>query len=608
MAELEPGAIFAGHRIDAVAGSGGMGIVYRATHMALDVTVALKVIAPQYATDPGFRERFQRESRLAASIEHPNVVQVRHAGEEDGLLYITMRFVDGTDLRAMIEERGKVEPKVAADIVAQVGAGLDAAHARGLVHRDVKPANVLIEEGGSAPHAFLTDFGLTRHAVSQAGLTRTGQWVGTLDYVAPEQIEGKPVDARSDVYALGCVLFHSLTGAVPYMRDSDVATMYAHLNDPPPELAENLPGVAPELEEVIKRSMAKKPGERYPSAGDLGRAAVAAAEGEAAVPSERSVATGKAAGETKVPPAETNAPSRPTAAPTGETPIKANPQVTAESPKPAGIPERDATRVSAPVTGKDETGKSGGFPGGTAGLVAVCGAGALILVGIVLAVAGVFGGGGGKTVNYPAEARGVMNKFQGFMSAKSLSGLQGLMTKDAQYHYLGDSADSTTKEYGLLFKDLDVTDYSLKVGSVDSTPNGAVTVNATYSYNDGKTTPPAPLQGSIQLKMKPSGPSGALKITDVYPTPDLLEQVDVVGAPVFVTCIARLGGAGGPVIAKQTGSFRSDGKSQSMFLPLSASGVATLRAADSMNAVCSGHDKNGPFNFTDKALKAPFAS
>ena len=172
--ELIPGDKFAGCRIDAVAGRGGMGVVYRATHLALDITVALKLIQPDLAGDPGFRERFQRESRLAASIEHPNVLQVRHAGEEDGLLYITMRYVEGTDLRALLDQKGRLEPAEAVDLLGQIAGGLDAAHARGLVHRDVKPANVLIEEvAGGRRRAYLTDFGLTRHATSDSFMNGT---------------------------------------------------------------------------------------------------------------------------------------------------------------------------------------------------------------------------------------------------------------------------------------------------------------------------------------------------------------------------------------------------------------------------------------------------
>ena len=291
MAELKSGSRFAGFEIESVLGAGGMGVVYRATQLVLDRTVALKLITPDLASDEDFRERFKRESRIAASIDHPNVVTVYEAGEEDGQLYIAMRYVEGTDLHALIREEGALDPTRAAALLSQVAAALDAAHACGLVHRDVKPANVLIAGGD---HAYLTDFGLTKHAAS-VGPTKTGQWVGTADYVAPEQIKGEPVDARADVYALGCVLFHMLTGKPPFLRDSEVAKIWAHMNDPPPSLLESATKPPPAFDGVVKRSLAKAPGDRYPSAGDLGRAATAAVEGRAIEEPERSIAAGAAA-------------------------------------------------------------------------------------------------------------------------------------------------------------------------------------------------------------------------------------------------------------------------------------------------------------------------
>jgi tRNA A-37 threonylcarbamoyl transferase component Bud32 len=289
------GTIIGGCRIESELGRGGMGVVYRAEQVRLGRTVAVKVIAPELARDPGFRERFERESRVAASIEHPNVIPVYEAGETDGELYITMRYVEGTDLRALIARSGRLEPARAAQVVAQVGAALDAAHSSGLVHRDVKPGNVLVATIGGRDHAYLTDFGLTKRLISGAGLTRTGEWVGTVDYVAPEQIEGKAVDARADIYALACVLHQALTGQVPYVRDSDVAKMYAHLHEPPPAVTALAPDVPPEFDGVVARGMAKDPDERYPSAGDLGQAALAAGERREAPASEHSVAVGAAA-------------------------------------------------------------------------------------------------------------------------------------------------------------------------------------------------------------------------------------------------------------------------------------------------------------------------
>jgi Protein kinase domain len=289
--DFQPGDVFAGHRIDGVAGRGGMGVVYRALQLDLERPVALKLIAPSLAEDPEFRDRFVRESRAAASIDHPNVIPIYYTGEHDGLLYIAMRYVEGSDLRTLVRAEGRLEPERAARIVAQVGAALDAAHARGLVHRDVKPANVLL---GAEDHAYLTDFGLTKRLHSAAASTHAGGWVGTLGYVAPEQIRGGRVDARADVYALGCVLFHALSGAPPYQRERDEGTLWAHLNDPPPSVA-SIAEVPEAFDEVLRRAMAKDPADRYPSAGDLGRAALLAAGAPATIRPERTVAVGAAA-------------------------------------------------------------------------------------------------------------------------------------------------------------------------------------------------------------------------------------------------------------------------------------------------------------------------
>src|SRR4051812_9911711 len=267
-----------------------MGVVYRAAQLALDRTVALKVIAPGLLDDQAIRARFVRESKVAASIDHPNVIPIYYTGEEDGVAYIAMRYVSGDDIRSLVRREGKLAPERAARLTAQIGAALDAAHHAGLVHRDIKPANVLL---GPEDHVYLTDFGLTKHALSTAGATKPGHWVGTLDYVSPEQIRGERVDARVDVYALGCLLFFALTGQVPYERDGDEAKLWAHLNDPPPKPSEH--GAPEAFDAVIERALAKDPEARYSSAGDLGRAALAAAAGTAPSLEERLVAKGAAA-------------------------------------------------------------------------------------------------------------------------------------------------------------------------------------------------------------------------------------------------------------------------------------------------------------------------
>ena len=294
MADLSPGSEFAGYRIDRVAGQGGMGMVLFATQLALDRPVALKVIVPELAEDVDFRARFKRESLLAASIDHPNVIPIYEAGESDGWLFLAMRWVDGSDVRSLISREGPLDPEHAVAIVERVGSALDAAHKAGLVHRDVKPANVLVT-AGPEEHVYLTDFGLTKRAASAGGLTRTGHFIGTADYAAPEQIKGEHADARADVYALGCLLYQALTGNVPFDRDSEVAKMYAHLNDPPPAVSEAASHVPVALDAVIARALAKDRDERYPSAGDLARAARAGLAGTVVLQPERSLATGVAA-------------------------------------------------------------------------------------------------------------------------------------------------------------------------------------------------------------------------------------------------------------------------------------------------------------------------
>ena len=297
-AELEAGTLVGGYRIEGLVGRGGMGVVYRATQLALERIVALKLIAPELSADEQFRERFQREWRIAASLDHPNVLPIYEAGEAEGLLFLAMRYVDGQDLGTLVEREGGLAPTRAAAIVCQVASALDTAHAQGLVHRDVKPTNILLDRREGSEHAYLADFGLARMSAAGSGLSRTGELVGTVDFVAPEQVRGERVDAQSDVYALGCVLYQALTGRVPYPRENDLARLWAHMHEQPPAVTEALPDAPAELDEVVARALAKRPEDRYASAGDLGRAALAAAEGRAVGQSEQSVARGEAAGGT----------------------------------------------------------------------------------------------------------------------------------------------------------------------------------------------------------------------------------------------------------------------------------------------------------------------
>ena len=269
---LEHGSVFAGYWIDRLLDRGGMGVVYKAMDVDLDRAVALKLIAPEWMEDENATARFRTEARLAASLEHPNIVPVHRGGEEQGVLYLAMRFVPGTNLRRMID-RSPLPFEMTGVILTQIASALDAAHARGLVHRDVKPANILISNETAQTHAYLTDFGLTKRPGSTGGLTGTGLWVGTADYVAPEQIQGHPIDGRADVYSLGCVLYEMLTGEVAYPKDGDIAKLWAHISNPPPQPSATRPGLVPAFDEVVARATAKDPADRYATAGEMATAA-----------------------------------------------------------------------------------------------------------------------------------------------------------------------------------------------------------------------------------------------------------------------------------------------------------------------------------------------
>ena len=269
--EIEIGSDFVGYRIEESIGRGGMGVVYRAYDLRLKRPVALKLVAPELSLDERFRDRFVRETELAMSLEHPNVVPIHDAGDVAGHLYLAMRLVVGTDLRKLLRAEGALEPTRALAICRQVAAALDAAHLNGLVHRDVKPSNVLLDEN---EHAYLADFGLTRRLTAQEAPVTGSRSLGTLAYLAPEQIESKTVDARADVYALGCMLFTCLTGMPPYVRGSPLETAWAHLEEPPPS-AHSLDAELPEaVDEVFSTALAKEPSDRYPTCAAL----IAAAE------------------------------------------------------------------------------------------------------------------------------------------------------------------------------------------------------------------------------------------------------------------------------------------------------------------------------------------
>ncbi|MBA3866660.1 MAG: serine/threonine protein kinase [Solirubrobacterales bacterium] len=379
-AELSEGDEFAGYRIERRLGRGGMGILYLALEPGLERRVALKLILPEAAAEEVFARRFAEESRIAASIEHPNVVPIYAAGEQDGVPFIAMRFVSGSDLGKRIARDDRLEPAHAAALIAQVGNGLDAIHAAGLVHRDVKPANVLLSGEDGAEHAYITDFGVARNLATQSGLTQTGRFVGTLDYVAPEQISGAAVDARVDVYALGCLLYKLLTGEVPFPREGEAARLYAHLNDPPPAPSLYVPVVPMALDDVVIRALSKSPDDRYPSTGDLGRAAVAALSGTAVAIPEHTVATGAATVEPR------------TVAPP---PARVEPQTAPPPPTEPTVasPTSAADRAAGDVVAPPVANRSKAVEGRRR-LVLAGGMAALVAAGVVAVVLASGGGGG----------------------------------------------------------------------------------------------------------------------------------------------------------------------------------------------------------------------
>ncbi|NYJ06382.1 serine/threonine-protein kinase [Petropleomorpha daqingensis] len=341
-AGLEPGTVVSRYRVEELHARGGMGLVYRATDVRLDRPVALKVLSPELSEDERFRERFVRESRLAAAVDHPHVIPVYEADDWNGLLYLAMRFVRGVDLHTVLATRGALDPPTATDLLTQGAEALDAAHEAGLVHRDVKPGNFLLA-GATATslpprtHVYLTDFGLTKRATSVSGLTRTGQFLGSLHYVAPEQIRGEEVDPRTDVYALACVAFELLAGEPPFVQDQDAALLWAHMSVEPRPLTDVRPELPPAVDDVLAGGMAKERGYRPASCGELVRDLRSALGEPVVVPSSRRppVPPPRAAGET-VQQARRATPVQPLAPPAAQPP----PPVVAAPPPVEPPPKR----------------------------------------------------------------------------------------------------------------------------------------------------------------------------------------------------------------------------------------------------------------------------
>jgi Protein kinase domain len=300
---LAAGAQIAGYQIGEQIGTGGMAVVYRALDLRLGRHVALKVLAPRLAEDDAFRQRFIRESRAAAGVDHPHIIPVFEAGETDGVLFIAMRYVSAGDVRTLIQAEGTLPPARASAIASQAASALDAAHAHGLVHRDVKPGNILLDSVGGRDHVYLADFGLSKHSLAATTLTAAGQFMGTLDYVSPEQIQGHPADGRADQYALACTVVEMLAGTPPYKRDESMALLWAQLEAPPPLVTELRPDLPPELNRVMSTALAKSPKDRYPTCAAFAAAVAVACEAKPVVLREPTALAAALAEEAATPPA-----------------------------------------------------------------------------------------------------------------------------------------------------------------------------------------------------------------------------------------------------------------------------------------------------------------
>jgi Protein kinase domain len=377
MTTHQPGSKIAGYRIESLIGRGGMAVVYRAEDLRLGRKVALKLLSPQLADSEEFRQRFIRESRLAAALDHPNIIPIYEAGESDGQLFIAMRYVVGSDLKARLAEQGgRLPVGLTLRLFGQIADALDAAHRAGLVHRDVKPGNILIttrewREHAQRDHVYLTDFGLTKRTSELSGaLTGTGQFLGTVDYVSPEQIQGKPVGPGTDIYALGCVLYECLTGQLPFRRDEDAARLWAHLVESPPPVTAIRPELPAAVNAVVARAMAKEPADRYVSADGL----LLGLEQALGVPPTGSPTTGRPLADGR----QSTVVSEPAPAAAGE-PSSGGPE--GRGPRPAGRSE-DRTVAARPGT------QAGSLPAPAAGAQRPAAAGPPIPVAAQAPVAG----------------------------------------------------------------------------------------------------------------------------------------------------------------------------------------------------------------------------
>ncbi len=448
------GEELAGYRLRSVLGRGGMSVVFQAENPRLGSVVALKVLAPELAANDVFRTRFLQESRIAASLNHPNVIPIYDTGPCGELLYIAMRYVAGADLRAVLKAHERISPAQALLLVGQAGRALDAAHRHGLVHRDVKPANILIERGADddPDHVYLADFGITKNALSRSGLTETGQFVGTIDYIAPEQIQGKPVDGRADIYSLGCVLYECLTGRVPFLKDLDAAVIWAHVEELPTLPSAVRPELPDGIDDVIARALAKDPDDRYQTSREMIGAARLALEESPQSPETvahsdpgsgaHTVLRGVVAELPPAHPVTPGADSQTLPAAGAESPPPPPPIASASAP-----PSDDRARSDGDgAPGKPSNGRSTASArssGRRRRLAALVIAAALVLIGGVIAFASSSGGGSGKSAPVETgEAHGAA------LAAVPTNRVTGAGTAILRLN--GDVATATIDAHGLL--------------------------------------------------------------------------------------------------------------------------------------------------------------
>jgi DNA-binding beta-propeller fold protein YncE len=430
---FRPGSHIASYQLEERLGQGGMAVVFRAYDSRLDRRVALKLMAPGFSDDDAFRQRFMQESRAAAAVDDPHIIPVFEAGEANGVLFLAMRLVRGGDVRSLIDRNGPLPPARAAEIVAQVASALDAAHARGLVHRDVKPANMLLE-AAQAPdrpdHVYLSDFGLTKTSLAASGLTATGQFMGTVEYVAPEQIESRPLDGRCDQYALACSAFEMLCGEPPFRREQSISVLYAHLSEPPPQVRLRRPELPDDIEAVLAKALSKAPADRYATCGEFASALRAALGSAGSGPG--GAPAGRQATEIAMPGAGAGGPAAPDAAVGAQPPAAepaAGPTQAADYPARAGptdpsAGQRDDTTRPASSAAAGTNPRRGAGPDGAGieprqprrpwwrGPVPVAG----------IAVLALLLGGGGYVLASGGNKAGGSHKASGHSSAPGSSG------------------------------------------------------------------------------------------------------------------------------------------------------------------------------------------